>query len=280
MAAKNPIPRKGNAKEWSKYQTIALISHASKVMLKILQAWLQQYLNCEVPDVQAGFRKGRGTRDQIANICWLIEKAREIQKKIYLCFIYYAKPLSVWITRNWKILKEMGIPDHLTCLLRNLYAGQEATARTGHGTTDWFQIGKGVRQGCTLSPCLFNLYAEYIMRNAGLEEAQAGIKIATRNINNLRYADDTTLMAECEEELKSLLMKVKEESEKVGLKLNSQKTKIMASGPITSWEIDGETVETVSDFIFGGSKITADGDCSHEIKRHLLLGRKINDKPR
>ena len=168
----------------------------------------------------------------------------------------------------------MGIPDHLTFLLRNLYAGQETTVRTGHGTTDWFQIGKGVRQGCILSPCLFNLYTEYIMRNAGLEEAQAGIKIARRNISNLRYADDTTLMAESEEELKSFLMKVKEESEKVGLKLSIQKTKIMASGPITSWQIDGETVETVAHFILGGSKITADGDYSHEIKRCLLLGRK------
>ena len=178
----------------------------------------------------------------------------------------------------WKILKEMGIPDHLTCLLRNLYAGEEATVRTGHGTTDWFQIGKGVHQGCMLSPCLFNFYAEYIMRNAGLEETQAGIRIAGRNINNLTCVDDTTLMAESEEELKSLLMKVKEESEKVCLKLNIQKTKIMASGPIISWEIDGETVETVetvSDFIFLGSKITADGDCSHEIKRRLLFGRKV-----
>ena len=154
----------------------------------------------------------------------------------------------------------MGIPDHLTCLLRNVYAGQEATVRTGHGTRDWFQIGKGACQGCILSPSLFNFYAEYIMRNAGLEEAQAGIKIAGRNINNLRYADNTNILAESEEELKSLLMKVKVESEKVGLKLNIQKTKIMASGPITSWEIDGETVETVADFIFGGSKITADGD--------------------
>ena len=169
----------------------------------------------------------------------------------------------------------MEIPDHLTCLLRNLYVGQEATVRTGHGTTDCFQIGKGVPQGCMLSPCLYNLYAEYILRNAGLEEAQAGIKIAGRNINNLRYADDTTLMSESEEKLNSLLTKVKEESEKVGLKLNIQKTKIMASGPITSWEIDGETVETVSDFILGGSKITADGDCSHEVKRRLLLGRNV-----
>ena len=168
----------------------------------------------------------------------------------------------------------MGIPDHLTCLVRNLYAGQEATVRTGHGTTDWFQIGNGVCQGCILSPCLFNFYAEYIMRNAGLEEAQAGIKIAGRNINNLRYADDTTFVAESEEELKSLLMKVKEENEKVGLKLHIQITNIMASGPITSWQIDGETVETVADFIFLGSKITAGGDCSHEIKKCLLLGRK------
>src|SRR5574337_1066006 len=173
----------------------------------------------------------------------------------------------------------MGIPEHLTCLLRNLYAGQEATVRTGHGTTDWFQIGKGVYQGCILSPCLFNLYAEYIMRNAGLEETQAGIKIAGRSINNLRYADDTTLMAESEEELKSLLMKVKEKSEKVGLKLSVQKTKIMASGPITSRQIDGETVETVSDLILGGSKITADGDCSHEIKT-LTPWKESYDQPR
>ena len=161
----------------------------------------------------------------------------------------------------------MGIPEHLTYLLRNLNAGQEATVRTGHGTRDWFQIGKGVCQDCILSPCLLNLYAEYIVRNTGLDEAQAGIKIAGRYINNLRYADDTTLMAEREEKLKILLMKVKEESEKVGLKLNIQKTKIMASGPITSWQTDGETVKTVADFIFLGSKITADGDCSHEIKR-------------
>ena len=172
--------------------------------------------NRELPDVQAGFRKGRGTRDQIANIRWIIEKAREFQKNIYFCFIDYARTLDC-VDQNtlWKILKEMGIPDHLTCLLRNLYAGQEATVRTGHGTTDWFQIGKGVCQGCILSPCLFNLYAEDILRNTGLDEAQAGIKIAGRNINNLRYADDTTVMAESEEELKSLLIKVKEESEKL-----------------------------------------------------------------
>jgi len=181
------------------------------VILKILQARLQQYVNRELPDIQAGFRKGRGTRDQIASIPWIIIKAREFQKNIYFCFIDYAKAFDcVDHNKLWKILQEMGIPDHLTCLLRNVCAGQEATVRTGHGTTDWFPIGKG----CISSPCLFNLYAEYIM-----DEAQDGIKTARRNLNNLRYADDTTLMAEREEELKSPLMKAKEESEKVGLKL-------------------------------------------------------------
>ena len=213
--------------------------------------------------------------DHIANICWIIEKTRELQKNIYFCSIDFTKDFDC-VDHNilWKILQEMGIPDHLTCLLRNLYAGQEATVRTGHGA-DWFQIGKGIHQSCILSLCLFNIYAEYIMRNSGLGEAEIGIKIAGRNINNLRYADDTTLMAESEEELKSLLMKVKEESVKVDLKLNIQKTKIMASGSITSWETDGEIV---ADFIFLGSKITADGDCSPEIKRCLLLGRKVMTK--
>ena len=199
-------------------------------MLKILQARLQQYVNHELPDVQAGFTKGRGTRDQVANIRWIMEKARESPQDID--FIDYAKAFDcVDHNKLWKILKQMDTQDHLTCLLRNLYTGQEATVRTGHGTTDWFQISKGVCQGCILSPCLFNLYAKYIIRNTGLEEAQAGIKIARRNINNLRYADDTTLMAESEEELKSLLMKVKEENEKVGFKLNLQKTKNMSSVP-------------------------------------------------
>ena len=199
------------------------LSHTLKisVMLKILQARLQQYVNHELSDVQAGFRKGRGTRDQIANIHWIIEKAREFQKNIYFCFIDYAKAFNcVDHNKLWKILQEMGIPDHITCLPRNLYAVQEARVRTRHGTTDWFRIRKEVHQGCILSPCLFNFYAEYIMGNARLDEAQAGVKIARRNINNLRYADDTTLMAESEEELKSLLMKVKVESENVGLKLN------------------------------------------------------------
>ena len=186
-----PIPKKGNAKECSNYHTTTLISHASKVMLKILQARLQWYENRELSDVQAGFRKGRETRAQIANICWITEKAGEFQKNIYFCCIDNIKAFDcVDHNKLWKILKEMGILDHLTCLLRNLYAGQEATVRTEHGIIDWFQIRKGVRQGCILSPCLFNLYAEYIMQNARLDEAQAGIKIAERNINNLRYADD------------------------------------------------------------------------------------------
>jgi len=173
----------------------------------------------------------------MANIHWIIEKAREFQKDIYFCFTDYAKAFDCVGNKLWKILKEMGIPDHVTCLL---YVGQKATVRIGHGTPDWFQIGKGVHQGCILSLCIFNFYTEYIMRNVGQEEAQAGIKIARRNLSNLRYADDTTLMTESEEELKTLLMKVKEEKQKVGLKLNIQKTKIMASGTTTSWQIDGE----------------------------------------
>ena len=241
-------------------------------MLKILQARLQQYVNHELPDGQAGFRKGRGTRDQIANICWIMEKAREFQKNIYICFIDYAKAFNcVDHNKLWEILKEMGIPDHLTCLLRNLYTGQEATALDREQQTGSKQ-GKEYVKAVYCHPA--NLYAEYIVRNAGLDEAQAGIKIARRNINNLRYADDTTLMAESKEELKSLLMKVKEETEKVGLKLNIQKTKIMASSSITSWQIDGETV---TDFILA-PKIIADGDCSHEIKGCLLLGRKVMTK--
>ena len=273
-----PIPKKGNAKECSNYPTIALISqawnknspsYASIVNMK--PTWTENFHMYKL-DLQ----KAAEPETKLPTSTGSLKRQENSRKTSISTLLSIQKPLTVWITTNWKILQEMGIPDHLTWFLRNLYAGQEATVRTGHGTTDWFQIGKGVHQGCILSPCLFNLYAEYIMWNARLDAAQAGIKIARRNINNLRYADDTTLMAESEEELKSLLMKVKEESEKVGLKLSIQKTKIMASGPITSWQIDGETMETLlRDFIFLGSKITADGDCSHEIKRHLLLGRKV-----
>ena len=203
------------------------------------------------------------------------ERYRKTSTSTLLLLIDYAKAFDCMDhNKLWKILKEMGIPDHLTYLLRNLFAGQEATVRTRLETSDWFQIRKGVRQGCILSPCLFNSYTEYIMRNSGLDEAQAGIKIEGRNINNLRYADDTTLMAESEEELKSLLMKVKEESEKAGLKLSIQKTKIMASSLITLWQIDGETIETVTAFIFLGSKITPDGEAVMKLKDCLLLRRK------
>ena len=215
------------SKECSNYPTIGLISHASKVMLKIFQASLQQYMNWEFPDVPARFRKGRGIREQIASICWIIEKARELQKNIHFCFTDYAKAFDC-VDHNCGILKEMGIPDHLTCL----YAGQEETVRTGPGGMGWFKIGKGVCQGCILSSSIFNLFAEYIMWNARLDAAQAGIKITRRNINNLKYANDNTLMAESEDDLKSLLMKIKEESEKAGLELNIQKVRLWH--PITS----------------------------------------------
>ena len=232
-------------------------------------------MNQEIPDVQAGFRTNRGTRDKIANIHWIINKAREFQRNIYLCFIDYAKAFGcVDHNKLCKILQEMVIPDHLTCLLRNLYAGQEGTVRTGHGITDWFQIGKGVCQGCIVSPCLFNLYAEYIMWNARLEEAQAGIKISRRNINNLRYADDITVMTESEEEQKTLLMKVKEEW-KSWLKsqhLENQDHGIWSHHFMANrWGSNGNSGWL---YFLGGSKITADGDCTHEIKRHLFLGRK------
>ena len=208
-------------------------------------------MNQELPDVQAGFRRGREPEIKLPTSVGS-SKSKTVSENIHFCFTDYAKAFD-YVDHNklWKILQEMGIPDHFTCLLRNPYAGQEATVRTGHGTTDWFQIGKGVRQGCILSPCLFNLYAEYIMQNARLDDAQTGIKIARRNINNLRYAYGITLMAERKEKLKSLLMKMKEESEKAGLKLNIQKTKIMASDPITSWQIDEETMEIVANYFLG-----------------------------
>ena len=210
-------------------------------MLKILHVRFQHYANQETADVQAGFRKGRGATDQIAYICCIIEKAREFQSNVYLCFINYAKAFD-YVNHNklWKAFKEMGIPDHLTCLLRNLYADQEATVRTLYVTTDWFKTEKGIRQSCLLLPCLFNLYAEHIMRNTRVDESQAGIKIGGRNINNFKYADDTTLSAESKKELKSLLMRMKKECQRAGWKLNIKNTEIMASGPITSWQIEEE----------------------------------------
>ena len=242
-------------------------------MLKILQARFQNYVNWELLDVQAGFRKGKGIRDQIANIRWIIEKVREFQKKTYFCFIDYAKAFDfVDHNKPWKILRQMGVPDNFTCLLRNLYVGEGVTVRTVHGTLDWFQIRKGVHQGCILSPCLSNLDAKYITRctlSGGMKH-----KLESRLLGEISITSVCRWhhpYGESEEELKYLLMKVKEESEKVGLKLNIKKTKIMASGPITSWQIDGETVETRTDFIWGGGGwgVLQNGDCSHEIKRHL-----------
>ena len=218
-------------------------------------------MNRELPDVKLVLEKAAEPEIKLPTSAGSLKQQESSRKTTYFHFTVYAKAFDrVDHNKLWRFRREMGIPEHLIFLLKNRYAGQEVTFRSGHGTIECFQIGKRVHQGCILSPCLFNLYAQYIMRNTGLEEAKAGINIARRNINNLRFADDTTLMAESEEELKSLLMKVREDSEKVGLKLNIQKTKIVASGPIISWEIDGETVETVSDFILGGSKITADGD--------------------
>ena len=215
------------------YQTIELISHTSKFMLKILHARLQIYANQELPDVLDGFRKGRGTSSPIAKIHWITEKAREFQKNLHLCFIDYTKAMDcVDLDQVWKALREMGIPDHLTCLLRNLYAGQEATVRTWYGRTDWFKIEKGVRQGCLLSPCLFNLHMEPTMRNARLNELQAGIKIGGRNTNNLSYVDDNTLMAESEVELKSVLMRVKAESERAGLSINIKELRSWHPAPL------------------------------------------------
>ena len=253
-----------------KYCTTAPISHANKVLIKILQARLQQNVNHEISDIQAKFRKGRGPGMELPTSSGSSKKQESSRETSTSAFLTMSRPLTVDHNKLWKILKEIEIPDHLICLLRNLYAGQEATVRTGRGTTDWFQIGKGVRQSCIFSPCLLNFFV-------GLDEAQAGIKIAGRNTNNFRYAGDTTLMAESEEELQCLLMRVKQEIKKDGLKLNIQKAKIMALGPITSWQIDGETVEPVTDY-FLDSKFTADDNCNHDIKRRLLLGRKVLTK--
>ena len=270
-----PIPKKGNATDCSNYRTIALISHASKIMLKIIQRRLQPFLEREMADTQAGFRTGRGTRDQIANLRWILEKTREFQKEFYICFIDYSKAFDcVNHEKLWNILMEMGVPSHLIILIRNLYTEQQASVRTEHGKTKWFNIGKGVRQGCILSPYLFNLYTEYIMRKTGIDETTAGIKIGGRNINNLRYADDTTLLAETADDLKHLLTKVKTESETAGLKLNMKKTFVMTNSEMKEFHIDNEQVEIVEEFIFLGSIVNNDGQCSNEIRRRLILGRK------
>lgn len=271
-----PLPKKGDVRDCNNYRTIALIPHASKVLLKIIQMRLGNVIDRELPDVQAGFRKGRGTRDHIANLRWIIEKANEYQKKLYMCFVDYTKAFDcVEHDKLWKALRVVGVSPHLIRLIRSLYSEQEASVRTRYGDTEWFKIAKGTRQGCILSPFLFNLYAEVIMRKINLDEQNIGVKIGGRTISNLRYADDTTLMAESEKDLKKLILKLKEESEKVGLHLNIKKTKIMtnAENKEVRITINNEGVEVVDSFIFLGSLVKHDGGSTAEIRRRLALGR-------
>ena len=258
----------------SNNRTIALIPHASKILLKILQRRIEPFVEMEMPDVQAGFRRGRGTRDQIANMRWMMEISREYQKEIYLCFIDYCKAFDcVDHIKLWNVLRSMGIPEHLILLLRDLYHEQQATVRTEDGETDWFKIGKGVRQGCNLSPYLFNLYTEYVMRLV-LAQFHRGFRIGGRQISNLRYADDTTLVSESEDELKELIKLVEIESSKAGLKLNIKKTKIMTSASTNTFKIEDAQIEVVENFILLGSRIDKDGGCEEEIRRRLTLGRR------
>ena len=262
-----PIPKKGDSRICSNNRTIALISHASKVMLKVIQHRLDIYMKQEMAIEQAGFTKGRGTRDQISNLRRIMERSTEYQRPIYMCFIDYSKATL------WNMMEEMGIPEHMVQVIRSLYANQEAKVRTEYGDTESFSIGKGVRQGCVLSPYLFNLYSEYIMRQANLEELDIGVRMGGRKINNLRYADDTTLLAESKEELLQLVTSVIEKSAQAGLYLNLKKTKIMSTEEIEEFEVDGEKIGVVRDFIFLGAKIEDSGSCKGEILRRLALGR-------
>jgi Reverse transcriptase (RNA-dependent DNA polymerase) len=270
-----PIPKKGDSRECANNRTIALISHASKVMLKIIQSRMENHMEREMPDVQAGFRKRRGTRDQIANVRWIMERAHEYNQAVYLCFIDYSKAFDcVDHARMWSTLRDMGFPEHLIALLHNLYDNQEATVRTEQGETESFGIGKGVRQGCILSPALFNLYAERVMREAGLdEEASEGIRIGGRTLNNLRYADDVTLATDKEGDMRTLFLKVQAASEKAGLFFNIKKTKILSNTKMTAFMVNNESIEVVPSFVLLGSIIDEDGECSAEIKRRLVLGR-------
>lgn len=268
-----PIPKKGDAKVCSNNRTIALIPHASKVLLKVIQKRMEPYMEREMPEEQAGFRKGRGTRDQIANLRWILEKARDYRKDIFMCFIDYSKAFDcVNHARLWTGLRKMGIPRHLIELMKGVYTDQQATVRTVYGDTEWFKIGKGVRQGCILSPYLFNLYSEYIMRQANLEE-EGGVKISGQNRNNLRYADDTTLLAEGEDSLKRMIDRIREESLKAGLRLNVSKTKIMSTGKETNIEVDGEKIEEVESFMFLGSRIDKDASCEGDIRLKIAKAR-------
>jgi hypothetical protein len=269
-----PIPKKGDPRECANNRTIALISHASKVLLKVIQGRMEKTMERELPDVQAGFRKKRGTRDQIANMRWIMERAREYNQKLYFCFIDYSKAFDC-VDHNilWNSLREMGFAEHLIILLRNLYDGQQATVRTECGDTDPFGIGKGVRQGCILSPILFNLYAEKVMRDAGLDETEEGIRIGGRNLNNLRYADDVTLAANTEDGLVSLIEKVTCASGKAGLYLNIQKTKVMSTAELQSFSLNNKNIEVVDHFNLLGSILEEEGSCKQEIVRRLALGR-------
>ena len=268
-----PIHKKGSRKECANYRTIALIPHASKVLLKIIQKRMEYYLLPQLAKEQAGFRKGRGTRDQIANLRWLMEEAHDMQQNLYLCFIDYRKAFDcVDHEKLCVTLSEMGTPTHLIVLLKSLYENQEATVRTEFGETENLSIGKGVRQGCILSPLLYNIYAEHIMREA-LHDWKGGISIGGRKITNLRYADDTTLLAKTKNEIEEFLKKVKVESEKLGLYLNLSKTKVMTTANPENLSIDGETVEAVNNFAFLGVSVASDGLCGKEVKRRIALGR-------
>ena len=269
------LPKKGDVRECSNNRTISLIVHMSKILLKIIQKRLTPYIDREISIEQAGFIKGRGTRDQIANIRWILEKVREVKKEIYFCFIDYSKAFDC-VDHNtmWLVMRKIGIPEHLIILIKNLYHKQEAHVRTMYGPTDWFEISKGVRQGCILSPYLFNLYGEIIMRNAGLYDNNIGIKVHGRAINNLRYADDTTLIAETKEDLGELIRNVKKASKEAGLLLNLKKTEVMTTAELNNVEVDGESIEVVQEFNFLGCTLTRTSDHTKEIRRRLMLGRK------
>ena len=270
-----PIYKKGDPQECSNYRTIALVSHGSKLLLKILQKRLEPFMEQVIPDEQAGFRRARGTRDHISNIRRIMETAREYQKNVYMCFIDYSKAFDcVDHHKLWQVLGKMGVPQHLVYLLRKLYESQEATVRTEYGNSEWFPVGKGVRQGCILSPYLFNMYAEFIMREANIGAGEAGLRVGGRKVDNLRYADDTTLIAESMEDLTKLIYQVKKESEKLGLRLNVKKTKVMTTGDIVNCSIDGEQLEVIESFVFLGAQIVKDGSCEAEIRRRIALGRK------
>jgi hypothetical protein len=274
-----PIYKKGDKKDCGNYRTIALISHASKILLKIIQKRIEPALERELAIEQAGFRRNRGTRDHIANLRWIMEVAREYKRDLYLCFIDYSKAFDcVEHSKLWHVLRDMGIPEHITILLRNLYDKQEAVVRTEAGDTEPFGVGKGVRQGCILSPYLFNLYSENIMRGADLEEAEEGIRIGGRKVNNLRYADDTTLMAETEEDLRSIILKIKEKSEQSGLLLNIKKTKIMSTTNLERFTLNDEEIEVVDNFTFLGVMIRKDGECEREIYRRIAMGKAAMSK--